>query len=105
MSVEDWAREQARENRPFKITPAEATVWEWGHFEGIVEAFSALLSDEAITAAAEAQRMHPRQFPGDPCACGEWFGSGQDETDKWEIHVMRAALQAAVDAVTKGDTE
>jgi len=103
MSVEDWARRKAvsRMDIAPDMTPAEASEFSWG----IVHAFSALLSDEAITAAAEAQRMHPRQFPGDPCTCGEWFGSGQDETDKWEIHVMRAALQAAVDAVTGGDTE
>ena len=78
LSVEDWARrEAAREygednNRPTYFA------------DGIVHAFSALLSDEAMMGAVDLLR-----------------GWGYDIGGiTW-----RAALQAAIAAVTEGDTE
>lgn len=87
MSVEDWAeREAARQygennNRPIYFA------------DGIVHAFSALLSDEAVEAVIISIR-----------------GMGPDTLDRapaedWDIAEARAALQAAITAVTEGDTE
>ena len=83
MSVEGWAQREAE--RTFESgDEGSAEVFA----EGIVHAFSALLSDEAVEAAALAI--------GDDC-CEEHF--------RVDRGTARAALEAAVDAVTKGDTE
>ena len=101
MSVEDWARREAEEH----IEGIEEIVrGEWAKTEdlelkrdlfadGIVHAFSALLSDEAVEAVIISIR-----------------GMGPDTLDRapaedWEIAEARAALQAAITAVTEGDTE
>lgn len=93
MSVEDWARREAEEH----IEGIEEIVrGEWAKTEdlelkrdlfadGIVHAFSALLSDEAVEAAA-VEMFGP-----------VWF---EDERQK-----ARQMLQAAIAAVTEGDTE
>lgn len=51
---------------------------------GIIHAFSALLSDEAVEAGATVMA---------------------ESEDTGSLDSMRAALQAAVNAVTEGDTE
>lgn len=90
MSVDDWAREQAEECIPagkaFGSRPPSVPHVERIRFaDGIVHALSALLSDEAVEAAARVKV--PENFP----------------LDKMHIAEARAALQAAVDAVTKED--
>ena len=72
------------------MTPAEAVEFR----EGILHAFSALLSDEAVTALAE------HLYDNQTATTGKYQTSFYK--DKWD-DVARAALQAAVDAVTKGD--
>lgn len=82
MSVDDWARREADSARgPDIWTPAyDPTPERQAYFEGIVHAFSALLSDEAVR-AMQTQLVNSEQpyIPG---------------------HELYAALQAAVDAVT-----
>lgn len=92
MTVEDWARREADSARgPDIWAPTyDPTPERQAYFEGILHAFSALLSDEAVEAAAEAlmraeANMEPVQ-------------------DVWASDA-RAALQAGIEAVTKGDTE
>ena len=102
MSVDDWAQEQAKRlaevsepsvrngvclvcggavlNVGEHIDPERH---EAGRVEqGIVHAFSALLSDEAVEAAARVL-------------------AGDFEPDAGELHETRLMLQAAIDAVTK----
>lgn len=79
MSVEDWARREATRRLNAvgsDVTPAEAS--EFG--DGIVHAFSALLSDEAVEAGAGC--IDDPEVPGEAA------------------ELFRSALQAAVDAVT-----
>jgi hypothetical protein len=87
MPVEDWARRKAVSRMVIApdMTPAEASEFSWG----IVHAFSALLSDEAVEAAARAI----------------WEYTPEKHEKSWEYGPMRAALQAAINAVTEGDTE
>ena len=89
MSVEDWARREAE--REYKDAPAiDVMIHECAGFQvGIVHAFSALLSDEAVEAAARAM----------------WEYEPEKYEKSWEYGPMRAALQAAIAAVTEGDTE
>ena len=91
MSVDDWARREADSARgPDIWTPAyDPTPERQAYFEGIVHAFSALLSDEAVEAAARS--LHDGYAP--------LSGSFQPNSG-WERQA-RTAIQAAVDAVTK----
>ena len=83
MSVEDWARRTARE----MISDHAGDSAERVRFvDGIVHAFSALLSERAEIAAGKVIAGY---FPGHEVT----------------FHLVRAALQAAVTAVTEGDTE
>lgn len=84
MSVDDWARREADSARgPDIWTPAyDPTPERQAYFEGIVHAFSALLSDEAVEAGA--------QLLAGP------FKPNDDERN-W----ARQIVQAAIDAVTK----
>ena len=75
MTVEDWAQREAGEI--YWAQEANGLAFQ----RGIVHAFSALLSDEAVEAA--------------------WWQMPGEVTKEH----ARAALQAAVDAVTKGETE
>lgn len=91
MSVEDWARREAE--RAFDgvhIFTAH------GFQLGIVHAFSALLSDKAVEAGAQAQSAR----------AGDGLWSDQPEGRRIAFRRdFRAALQAAVTAVTEGDTK
>lgn len=82
MSVDDWARREADFARgPDIWTPAyDPTPERQAYFEGIVHAFSALLSDEATMGAVDLLREAGHDIGG---------------------VAWRAALQAAIDAVTK----
>lgn len=86
MPVEDWAREQARqiakESSGTLMGPHAVKL-------GIVHAFSALLSDEAVEAGA--RHLHD----------GDW-GSAREVVKAADIDAVRAALQAAIAAVTEG---
>lgn len=75
MSVDDWARREADKAWAWEEPAATAYV------QGIVHAFSAFLSDEAVR-AMQTQLINSEQpyIPG---------------------HELYAALQAAIDAVTK----
>lgn len=77
MSVDGWAQEQGAYMTGYDSPEREPFA------QGIVHAFSVLLSDEAVEAAALAI--------GDDC-CEEHF--------RVDRGTARAALQAAVDAVT-----
>ena len=95
MSVDDWARQEAasvylcKENRE-------------AHASGIVHAFDALLSDEAVEAAEDEQYRHGRDLVfGGGCACGEPFPLTRQGIRAHDLHVARAAIQAAIDSVTK----
>lgn len=111
MSVDDWARREAQENYP-SILPTNAT----GHVRdgrnyrgseidagvwGIVHAFDALLSDEAVEAMARRFAASGLDWTHRDC--------GDDDHDlahtNWEPYAdeARAALQAAITAVTEGD--
>lgn len=91
MSVEDWARREAE--GAFDGTHIFTA---HGFHLGIVHAFSALLSDEAVEELAE------HLYDSQTATTGKYQTSFFKE--RWGS-VARAALQAAVDAVTKGDTE
>lgn len=75
MSVEDWARREAHQNWNTEDKRL-------GYFSGLVDMADRLLSDEAVEAAGQAIFWSPS---ADPDA------------------MARAALQAAIDAVTKED--
>ena len=101
MSVEDWAREQA-EKEHAELSRADldggelVEHWEREAFAGgIVRAFDALLSDEAVEAAAELFYLVQM---GD---AGKYRTSMYKEN--WD-KMARAALQAAVRAVTDPKT-
>ena len=84
MSVEDWARREAKKR--FVDQNIESRSARIGYRRGIFHAFSALLSDEALHAmAVEVFAPH---LPNNA-----------------DVRLMRAALQAAITAVTEGDTE
>lgn len=83
MSVKDWARREAERRYPtsrFSSTEShrETQIHQADMREGIVHVFSALLSDEAMLAAWV--KMPTGSMPSD----------------------ARAALQAAIEAVTEG---
>lgn len=104
MSVDDWARREAFDKAPSTITPVEAAAWNWGYFEGVTQAFSALLSDEAVEAAARALGgLEPGEdWPTNIELGGHALLGTRDDEFKADMHEQaRAALQAAVDAVTK----
>lgn len=83
MSVEDWARREAKKrNRSPRL--GIAAIHNTAFEAGIVHAFSALLSDKATIAGVRSLDA-----------------GGFSITER----AFRAALQAAVDAVTEGDTE
>lgn len=92
MSVDDWARREAERQYPADAKGLIGAVQierREAHADGIVHAFSALLSDEAVEAAARA-------------VCDEHnAGAFERYRDTWLVE-GRAALQAAIDAVTKG---
>lgn len=89
MPVEDWARREAARRYPTsRFSSAEShretQVHQADMQAGIVHAFSAFLSDEAVVAAQGllAER-------------GMWIA----------LNNLHDALQAAISAVTEGDTE
>lgn len=88
MSVDEWAREQAEECIPaikaFGSRPPSVPHVERIRFaDGIVHAFDALLSDEAVEAMVR-----------------QWWELRESGPANLPV-AMRAALQAAIDAVTK----
>ena len=97
MSVEDWARWAKRRADEYGSTghpkSAVASVpYKVGRVDGVADAFDALLSDEAVKAAARS--LHDGYAPL----------SGSFQPNKgWEKQA-RAALQAAVRAVTDPKT-
>lgn len=80
MSVEDWARREA-EREAVLYVPVAAPFVVAAVQDSLLRAFSALLSDKAVEAAWWL-------LPGDPSR-----------------ESVREALQAAIAAVTEGDTE
>ena len=93
-NVNDWAREQARDRYEIRYSvalgaSAVRNAREQAFEKGIVHAFSALLSDEAMEAAAR----HYWALPN-------WERLTEFDRAR-QVVFMRAALQAAVDAVTK----
>lgn len=93
MSVDDWARRKAEKRFPLEWASERAETWgeppiyndsRESYADGLIDAFSALLSDKAVEAARIA--LAARGF------------------DVWESGA-RIALQSAVRAVTEGDTE
>lgn len=111
MSVDDWAREQAEECIPagkaFGSRPPSVPHVERIRFaDGIVHAFSALLSDEAVEAVQKELAQHSNianaaNFRVVECACGATFEATVDGWHEFYRHGLPAALQAAVDAVTR----
>lgn len=114
MSVDDWARREAERRYPalvrgederyddFDARLNERDVAADAFADGIVRAFDALLSDEAVEAAEDEQYRHGRDLVfGGGCACGEPFPLMRQGIRAHDLHVIRAALQAAIDAVTK----
>ena len=97
MSVEDWARREAEKRYPTRL-PYNARfelmlAAQGGFQDGAGRAFDALLSDEAVAAAARIS------------APNDW-DSGEMSTDEreWLKTEARAALEAAVRAVTDPKT-
>ena len=88
MSVEDWAREQARIRYGAANGSTVVAGRRLGFRDGIVHAFSALPSDKAVEAAARV--LVPHRLVA---------------LNSEEAGLLRAALQAAINAVTEGDTE
>lgn len=85
MSVDDWARLEMAEDAADWYVDYEAEAGAGNAFmRGIVHAFSALLSDEVVEAMGNAYHA---------TALGQPTGD-----------VMRALLQAAVRAVTEGES-
>lgn len=80
MPVEDWARREGQRYATGGIYDERGQA----HADGIVHAFSALLSDEAVEAAAKAHAFAPGGV--------------------YSNYSMRAALQAAVRAATEGES-
>ena len=98
MSVEEWARERTEKRYPdgWSDDDTRVRLAREGVQYGIVHAFDALLSDEAVEAAA---RGHVEYRAGRAYNEAEHLATRSEV----EVKAMRAALQAAVDAVTKGD--
>lgn len=90
MSVEDWARREAATRYPsehFYGQHDERDAAIGGMQAGIAHAFFALLSDEAVEAAATVLRVK------------------MTTTEETFEDSFSAALHAAIAAVTEGDTE
>lgn len=103
MSVEGWARREADRIRREDGATLTYDMEEDAFAAGIVHAFDALLSDEAVSSAEAEMMKHGRDLVlGGGCACGESFPLTRDGIRAHDIHVMRAALQAAVRVVTEG---
>ena len=110
MSVEEWAREQAEERidsvyevvRGTWVDAPDHELRRESFTDGIVHAFDALLSDEAVEAAA-LEMSGFDSWPSNGELGGGPTGTRDDEFRSANIEDARAALQAAVDAVTKGD--
>ncbi|UXO93878.1 hypothetical protein Pan2_59 [Pseudanabaena phage Pan2] len=81
MSVDDWAREQALAGIQHDMNDAERAFWIAGDVAASKRLADALLSDEAVRAAARALTNYEPQLR--------------------HFSEARIALQAAVDAVTK----
>lgn len=81
MSVDDWAYREA-ERAAYPYHPLVAPLVTATVYDSLLHAFSALLSDEAVEAAAKVL-------------------AGDFEPDAGELHETRLMLQAAIDAVTK----
>lgn len=111
MSVDDWARREAEKRYPMGHLNAgetgsvgnrayihEGAVWMAGH------ALSALLSDEAAEALLDAQQLHTRSPHTGTCVCDPVlrYPFTNDGALAHEKHAALRALQAAIDAVTKG---
>ena len=110
MSVEDWARREADRVRRADDTTLTYDMEEDAFAAGIVHAFSLLLSDEAVGAARKVIAQHPRQAVTatqsfTECECGLTFRANKEGWADFGAHGIRAALQAAIAAVTEGDTE
>jgi len=84
MSVEDWARREAEISYPEKKKGYMVSPLRRAFREGAVHAFSALLSDEAVEAAA-------REF------------CDGTEPDYAELDNARLGLQAAINVVAEGE--
>jgi len=98
MTVEDWAKREAR-----KIHP-NLPDYRVGFQHGVGYFADALLSDEAVEAAEAEQYKHRRDLASaGECACGEPFPLTRNGIRAHDVHVARAALQAAIEAVTKED--
>lgn len=88
MSVDDWARREAEREYGEGHTDPEG----YGFEAGIVHAFDAFLSDEAVGAAAELF------YTIQTGTVGKYHTSTYKET--WDASA-RAALRAAIAAVTE----
>lgn len=100
MSVDDWARREAEQY-------AHGDVYgdiQLGFRAGVASLADALLSDEAVEAAARALGgLEPGEdWPTNIELGGHALLGTRDDEFKADMHEQaRAALQAAVDAVTK----
>lgn len=98
MSLEGWARAQARDRYQVRYSAALGAgavrnAREQAFAEGIVHAFSALLSDEAVEAAARVI------VGGD-----DLYEYPYNEAERLQVlGRARATLKAAVRAVTEGE--
>lgn len=97
MTIDEWARREAEEvipaggafgGRPPSVPHAERIRFA----DGIVHALNALLSDDAVEAAADQML--------------QWANLSVFEARRPDyLTDVRTAIQAAIDAVTKGDTQ
>jgi len=107
MSVDDWARwAKHRADTDGQSGEPKSTVrsvpYKVGRVDGAIDTLGALLSDEAVEAAEDEQYRHGRDLVfGGGCACGEPFPLTRQGIRAHDLHVARAAIQAAIDAVTK----
>jgi hypothetical protein len=104
-TVDEWAKREAEERYPPEHyygnldecdAAQEAGSW------GINRLAALLLSDEAVEAGEAEQMNHARNIVFDGgCACGEPFPLTLAGIRAHDVHVMRAALTAALTKITE----